>query len=292
MLPQKEYNRPLERKFHFGVIHENKLYRASQPNDEFLKYLKENYGLKTVVALRTEIPESEEKSCKENGIKLIQLPVKSWRRWPDYKELKDFFTLFEDMENLPLLVHCQEAREGEKKKNQRTNVMTALYRIKYDGWDLKKTLDEMKQWGANWFWRLFIQARASKIVDGFEEKRLVPLYLMRIFNLVFGIEGFVFVVRHEKNLQLFLVWETLLLLIPFLLGRLTLLEFSILLALCAFLNTAEIFNTANERSVDIAEPHFNPRVKYVKDILAGGVVSFGVISFVIWIIFVFFLQAG
>jgi len=277
----------LEAKFNFGIVSDEKLYRSAQPDEEFLRYLKDTYTIKTIVALRMDIPEFEERFCKENNINLIRLPIKSWRRWPEPDEAQDFLKLFQFQYiwNLPVLVHCLKGKD-------RTSAIAALYRIGCEGWNLKDAVKEMKQWKANWFWRLFIQTRANKVIRGFKEKRIVLLYLMRILNLIFGIDGLIFVIRHEKNLQIFLGFETLILLIPSLLGRLTLLEFTILLGLFGVFDLGEIFNTAHERSVDIVQPNYDLRVKYIKDILAGGMIFFGVICMAIWTIFVFFLQAG
>lgn len=275
----------LERKFNFGTVSEGKLYRSAQPNEEFLSYLVSVYKIKTIVILRMEIPEFEQRFCKENGINLVRLPIKSWRRWPEPDEVQGFFKLFQHTGNLPVLIHCRRGKD-------RTSAIAALYRIGCDNWSPKDAVAEMRRWKANWFWRFFIKTRASKVVQGFKEKRLALLYLMRVLNLIFCIEGLIFILKHEKNLQMFLAVETLLMLVPSLLGRLTLLEFTILLGMIGVFNLGEIFNTASERSVDIAQPNFDIRVKYVKDILAGGMMLFGAICVAIWIIFVFFLQAG
>lgn len=278
-------NATLEQKFNFGVVSDGMLCRSGQPDEKFLLYLKNTYKIKTIVALRMDIPEFEEKFCKENDINLVRLPIKSWRRWPEPDEVQDFLKLFQYSWNLPVLVHCRKGKD-------RTSALVALYRIGFCKWNLKDAVAEMKRWKANWFWRLFIQTRANKVIEGFKEKRLVLLYLMRLLNLIFGVEGLIYVVRHEKNLQIFLAVQTLLMLVPSLFHRLTLFEFTILLIAFGVFDLAEIFNTAHERSVDIAQPNFDVRVKYVKDILAGGIILFGVICMAVWTIYVFFVQVG
>ena len=72
----------LEKKLNFGVVSEDKFYRSKQPTEEFLIYLKKTRRIKTIVVLLTEIPEFEERFCKENNINLVRLPIKSWRKWP------------------------------------------------------------------------------------------------------------------------------------------------------------------------------------------------------------------
>ena len=273
-------NAEIETKFNFGITSKDELYRSSQPDEEFLIYLKNTYRIKTIVALRMDIPEFEEKFCRQNNINLVRLPIKSWRRWPDPDEVRDFLELFQNYWNLPVLIHCLQGKD-------RTSALIALYRIGCKKWRLKDTIFEMKQWKANWFWRLFIQARANKVIHGFKERRLVLLYLMRFLNLVFGIEGLIFVVRHEKNIQLFLITEIALFGIAFWRG-ISMSEFFILLLACGVFNAAEIFNSAIERLVDIAQPKFDPKVKIIKDLLAGAVFFVGMISFITWVILVFF----
>lgn len=275
-------NAALEQNFNFGIVGDGALYRSGQPDEEFLLYLKNIYKIKTIVALRMDIPEFEERFCKENDINLVRLPIKSWRRWPEPDEVQDFLKLFQYDFKLPVLVHCLKGKD-------RTSALVALYRIGCCKWRLKDAVAEMKRWKANWFWRLFIQTRANKVIQGFKERRLVLLYLMRFLNLIFGIEGLIYVVRHEKNLQIFLGVETLLMLIPSLFGRLTLLEFTILLIIFGVFDLAEIINTSQERSVDMTQPNYDVKVKYVKDMIPGGIILFGVICIAVWTIYVFFL---
>lgn len=276
------FDHNLEKRFNFGIVGDGVLYRSGQPDEEFLLYLKNTYKIKTIVALRMDIPEFEERFCKDNDINLVRLPIKSWRRWPEPDEVQDFLKLFQYDFKLPVLVHCLKGKD-------RTSALVALYRIGCCKWHLKDAVAEMKRWRANWFWRLFIQTRANKVIEGFRERRLALLYLMRFLNLIFGIEGLIYVIKYEKNIQIFLGVETLLILIPSLFDKLTLLEFTILLGMFGVFNLAEILNTAHERSVDIAQPNFDVRVKYVKDILAGGIILFGVICIAVWTIYVFFL---
>lgn len=271
----------LEKKFNFGIVVQGKIYRSAQPDEKLLHYLKDKCGIKTIVVLRTNIPEFEEKFCRENGIALMRLPVKSWRRWPEPEEIQDFFQLFQDQENQPILVHCREGKD-------RTSAIVALWRIGVENWGLKEVMFEMKNWKANWFWRLFIRTRAGKIIQGFEEKRAVFLYLARFLNLIFGLEGLVYAIRYEKNLQIFLGIEFALLMIAIFYGGMTTVEFSLALVAFGLFNAFEMFNSAVERLIDMANPQFDYRIKVIKDILAGGVIFAGVTAFLVYGLLLFF----
>ncbi len=83
----------IEKKFNFGVVNPGKLYRSSQPDSGFLKHLKAQYGIKTIVVLRTNVDPEEKAFCEANNISLVQLPIKSWRRWPEPDEIQNFFKL-------------------------------------------------------------------------------------------------------------------------------------------------------------------------------------------------------
>lgn len=275
-----DVNVGLEKKFNFGTVAQGKLYRSSQPNDEFLEYLKQRYGIKTIIILRIDQNNQEKEFCKNNGISLLQLPIKSWRRWPEPEEIQEFFRILEDPESRPMLIHCKQGKD-------RTSAIAALYRLGCEKWTLKEAVAEMKTWKANWFWRLFIQTSAGKILTGFKETNIVLLYLKRFLNLIFAFEGLVYAFRHEKNLKIFLVFEAVSLGIALWRG-ISLADFGILLLSFWVLNVFEMFNSAIERLADLVQPKFDPRVKIIKDLLAGGATSVGIIAIVLWVILVFF----
>lgn len=276
-----------EQGFNFGVVSDDLLYRSAQPSEEFLMYLKETYKIKTIVSLTMDIPGFERKFCEENGINLVVLPIKSWRRWLEPDEVQDFLKLLRLKYgwNVPVLVHCIGGKDGGK---NRTSTLVALYRIGLCGWSLKAAVAEMKQWKANLFWRLFIQTRASKVIEGFEERRLALLYLMRVLNFAFVMDGLIYIIRHEKNLQIFLGFEILLMLVPSLLGRFTLLEFIVVLGFFIVFDVVEILNTTSESSVDIAQPNFDVRVKRIKDMPPGALAILGIFCLFAWAALVFF----
>lgn len=76
--------------------------------------------------------------------------------------------------------------------------------------------------------------------------------------------------REEKTFRVMLVCFVLVVAAGVLL-RVTLLEWAALLLCCGAVLSAEVFNTAIERVVDIASPDKNPLAEKAKDISAGAV---------------------
>lgn len=269
----------LENKFNFGVVEEGKVYRSAQPNQEFLSYLRKKYGIKTVICLKIEAVDWEKKFCEDSGLIFSQLAIKSWRRWPEPEEIKDFLDILNDPAAYPALIHCERGKD-------RTSAIAALYRLKYQNWTLKETLVEMKKWKANWFWRLFIVAETYKVIDGFNEKNVVLLYLKRALNIIFGIEGLIYAVKYERNIKIFLVAEAIMVAITLWRG-ISPGGFALLLLAIGIFNALEMINSAVERLADIVQPKFDYKIKVVKDLLAGAMIFVGITGFIAWLIVIF-----
>ncbi len=77
-------------------------------------------------------------------------------------------------------------------------------------------------------------------------------------------------IRAEKTLRFMLVCLALVIAAGFLL-RVTLLEWAVLMLCCGAVLSAEFFNTAIERAVDLASPGQSPLAGAAKDIAAGAV---------------------
>lgn len=85
-----------------------------------------------------------------------------------------------------------------------------------------------------------------------------------------AIEGFIYVIKTQRNMRLhFLLAIFALLLAIFL--NLEKLEILILLASICFVFLSEMFNTAIEMGTNLIGNSFNPVVRAIKDIAAGGV---------------------
>lgn len=92
--------------------------------------------------------------------------------------------------------------------------------------------------------------------------------------------GIVHVIRTQANARIHAIATVLVLLAGFLLS-VSLTEWCLLLISIGMVWTAEIFNTALERLVDLVSPEYHPLAKYAKDCAAGAVLTTSLISLLI-----------
>ncbi len=85
-----------------------------------------------------------------------------------------------------------------------------------------------------------------------------------------AVEGFIHVLRHERNMRVHFLFAFLLLLIAFFLG-VSRVEWLILCLVTCLVLMAEMINTAIEEMLNLLHPKYNPTVGLVKDISAGMV---------------------
>ena len=92
--------------------------------------------------------------------------------------------------------------------------------------------------------------------------------------------GLVLVWKYERNARLHLI-AAIGVLVAGLILRLTAAELAtvVLAVLAVFMG--EIFNTAIEKTLDLVDPHHNPKVGIVKDISAAGVLVAAIAAVVI-----------
>lgn len=136
----------------FQVVENGVLLRSAQPTEFGLWYLKQRFGLKTVVSLQLHDfrlyrgwfdfgaadGEKEAAYAESIGLRHVQWPMgdeESWP-WPDAWELEEFFHLIDDADARPILLHCMGGRH-------RTGTLSALYRMEYDRWSPAAALEEM-----------------------------------------------------------------------------------------------------------------------------------------------------
>jgi len=120
----------------FGRINNN-YYRGAQPDGADYTDLAA-LGVKTVIDL-TQDGRADEKGFVEHaGMKFYRIPMTTSDQ-PADAAVSQFLKLVNDPANLPVYVHCQGGRH-------RTGVMTAVYRMKKDGWTADRAYDEMKQY--------------------------------------------------------------------------------------------------------------------------------------------------
>ena len=91
-----------------------------------------------------------------------------------------------------------------------------------------------------------------------------------IHSLNNAVEGFIHVVRHEKNMRIHFLFAFLILLVAFFLGVQRVDWLILCLATCLVL-MAEMINTAIEETLNLLHSRFHPSVGLIKDISAGMV---------------------
>jgi protein tyrosine/serine phosphatase len=102
------------------------IYRSAQPDAEVLRAAHEQ-GLRTVVVLRTGVPEHEHAAARELGLELVHVPMDG-SRIPSVEEVDRALEVVLDASRRPVLVHCAHGEE-------RTGAVIAAYRVVAEGWD-------------------------------------------------------------------------------------------------------------------------------------------------------------
>ena len=93
-------------------------------------------------------------------------------------------------------------------------------------------------------------------------------------------EGFIHVVRHERNMRLHFLFAFFILLLAFFVGVLRT-DWLILCLAVSVLLMAEMINTALEETLDLLHSQFHPSVKLIKDISAGMVLVAAANAFIL-----------
>lgn len=120
----------------FGKVTEQ-LYRGAQPREDEYSELA-RLGVKTVIDLRGDPKDYSKESASRAGLHYINFPM-SDRKYPSADMADKFLALISDATNLPVFVHCAGGRH-------RTGVVTAVYRMTVEGWDIDRAYREMKQY--------------------------------------------------------------------------------------------------------------------------------------------------
>ncbi|HZS05241.1 MAG TPA: tyrosine-protein phosphatase [Blastocatellia bacterium] len=120
----------------FGKIDDH-YYRGAQPDEEEYSRLAA-LGIRTIIDLRDDPKDYARPMAEQAGLRYINLPM-SDKRYPPADAAQRFLEIANNPQNWPVYVHCAGGRH-------RTGVMTAVYRITVDGWDIDQAYREMKQY--------------------------------------------------------------------------------------------------------------------------------------------------
>ncbi len=120
----------------FGKVTDS-YYRGAQPKEDEYQKLS-SLGIKTIVDLRDDPKDYAKSTAEHLGMKYINLPL-SDKSYPASDAADKFLSLVNDKNNQPVFVHCAGGRH-------RTGAMTAVFRMKIQGWDVEKAYDEMKDY--------------------------------------------------------------------------------------------------------------------------------------------------
>jgi protein tyrosine/serine phosphatase len=109
------------------------LYRSAQPEAEGFKRLSKDPGIATVVSLRAF--NSDKALAEGTGLKLVRIKIHTWHIETE-DVVRALATIRKAEMQGPVLLHCQHGAD-------RTGLISALYRVLYQGWSKDAALDEM-----------------------------------------------------------------------------------------------------------------------------------------------------
>jgi protein tyrosine phosphatase (PTP) superfamily phosphohydrolase (DUF442 family) len=112
---------------------EDNFFRSAQPSAAGFRNLTTAQGVRTVISLRAF--NADEPLARGLDLRLVRFPIHTWNieRADVVAALR---MLRRSVAEAPVLLHCQHGAD-------RTGLVTALYRILYQGWSKDAALDEM-----------------------------------------------------------------------------------------------------------------------------------------------------
>jgi tyrosine-protein phosphatase SIW14 len=102
------------------------IYRSAQPDAAALRAARER-GVRTVVVLRSEVPEPERSAAAALGLEVVHVPMDG-TKMPSIEEVDRALEVVLDPSKRPVLVHCAHGEE-------RTGAVVAAYRVVVEGWE-------------------------------------------------------------------------------------------------------------------------------------------------------------
>jgi protein tyrosine/serine phosphatase len=158
-IPVTYFRMTYETEKRFRVVSPGRFYRCGQMSaDAFREKLKE-HQIKLVINLQDEHPDPmlpsgywddphirESQVCAEAGTRFVFLSFAGGRDLVPRQKVSatnrprvidDFLKLCDDPSNYPILIHCWAGLH-------RTGILTAVYRMEYDGWSVAEAARELR----------------------------------------------------------------------------------------------------------------------------------------------------
>lgn len=139
------------------VVEPGQFYRSGQMTEDGFRHALTTLGIKTVINAQDAFPDpdlrrtffnrstvKETEVCRELGVRYVHLPptLIPPQQVPEHRPeaIDKYLAVLDDPGNYPILVHCLAGLH-------RTGVLTAVYRMEYQGWDRQRALDELRAHG-------------------------------------------------------------------------------------------------------------------------------------------------
>jgi tyrosine-protein phosphatase SIW14 len=139
------------------IVEPGRVYRSGQMTAEGFTDAVQRYGLRTIINVQDEYPDpsialsfwskqtiKESELCRELGVRYVHLMPTLLPRHliPQQRPaaIDQLLSVLDDEANYPLLIHCHAGLH-------RTGLLTAIYRMEYQGWSQEQAFLDMKGQG-------------------------------------------------------------------------------------------------------------------------------------------------
>ena len=139
------------------IVHPGRVYRSGQMTADGFADAVNRFGIRTVINVQDDYPDpdidvhfwgrrtvKESALCRDFGVRYIHLaPTLISRRLIPAKRppaIDELLAILDDEANYPVLIHCHAGLH-------RTGILTAVYRMEYEGWSADEAFREMKAQG-------------------------------------------------------------------------------------------------------------------------------------------------
>jgi tyrosine-protein phosphatase SIW14 len=133
------------------VVTPGKLYRSGQLTAAGLEDAVNRFHIRTVLNLQNEAPDPEldtglheSELSRRLGVRFVFLDIDLLDKWQTAEQepkcVAQFYAVMDDPTNFPMLIHCRAGLH-------RTGILTAIYRMEYEGWTRDEAMAELKAHG-------------------------------------------------------------------------------------------------------------------------------------------------